>query len=129
MSREGGFGPGFQSATSRLYKAEYAIISLILLGYLLWKATTGGGIDILQTLFWGAFPDLFAFIPIGLALREKRWPSWGAAIYNLVHTLLLWTGVFGLLWFVSSAPYWPLLGWLLHITADRAVGYGLRSSN
>jgi hypothetical protein len=105
------------------------MISMALLGYVLWRATIGGGVDVLQTLFWGAFPDLFAFIPIGLASRDKQWPSWGATIYNLVHTLILWAGLFGILWYVSAMPYWPLLGWLLHITADRAFGYGLRSRN
>jgi hypothetical protein len=34
-----------------------------------------------------------------------------------------------LLWIVAWAAgiaAWPLLGWLIHISADRALGFGLR---
>jgi hypothetical protein len=126
LPEERGFGPGFQSAKSRLYRAEWGGITLVLLGYIVWRALYAGGIDILQTLFWAAFPDLMAFIPIGLASRERRWPEWGASIYNVVHTLLLPGAILLVLVFVLGTVYLPLLGWLLHITADRALGFGLR---
>jgi hypothetical protein len=46
-------------------------------------------------------------------------------VYNALHTytvpVLLWIGA----WAASIGP-WPLLGWLIHISADRALGFGLR---
>ena len=123
----GGFGPGFQAASSRLYKAEYAAATLAILAYLVFRWLHLGGLDWLQTVFWMVFPDLFAFIPIGLSSRRKEWPAWGSYVYNFSHTILVWGLAFGLSWFFMGTVYWPILGWLGHITADRAVGYGLRS--
>lgn len=33
------------------------------------------------------------------------------------------------LFIVFDIPYWPLLGWLGHITMDRAVGFALRKDS
>jgi len=124
-----GFGPGFQEARSRLYRAEYAALTIAILAFLLWMTFFGGGVDWLQTLFWVVFPDLVAFIPIGASSKRREWPSWGSGLYNLSHTLLLMGVVFFAILAASRVPYWPLLGWLGHITADRALGYGLRSKS
>jgi hypothetical protein len=121
------FGPGFQAATSKLYRVEYAAITVALLAYLLYRWRFLGGLDWPSTVFWGVFPDLVAFIPIGLSKR-KEWPPWGSYLYNAFHTVFLWGLAFAVLWFVLGVPYWPIIGWLVHITADRAVGYGLRSN-
>jgi hypothetical protein len=123
-----GFGPGFQSAGSRLYRAEYAAATVAIVAYLLYRWLHLGGLDWPSTVFWMVFPDLVAFIPIGLSSRGKDWPPWGSYLYNTPHTVLVWGLVSGALWFALGAPYWPILGWLGHITADRAFGYGLRSS-
>jgi hypothetical protein len=52
-------------------------------------------------------------------------PPRAVPIYNAFHTVtvpaLLWAGAL-----VAGMAPWPLLGWLIHITADRALGYGLR---
>jgi hypothetical protein len=122
-----GFGPDFQEAGSRLYRAEYAAITLAVAGYLLWRTFYAGGVDWLQVVFWAVLPDLAAFVPIGASSQRKGWPSWGPYLYNLFHTPLSWGLVFVVLLAVLREPYWPLLGWLGHITADRAVGYGLRA--
>ena len=131
MSDKNDFGPGFQSSTSKLFRAEYALISLVIVAYLVYNYRSGISLpDILALIFFGALPDLAAFIPIGAASSKEKntWPQWGASLYNLFHTILLWALVFALFWFVLRSPYAPLLGWLLHITADRSAGYSLRDT-
>ena len=86
-----------------------------------------GGLDWPATVFWALFPDLVAFIPIGLS-KKRDWPPWGSYLYNVFHTVLTWGLAFAVLWLVLGSPYLPMLGWLVHIAADRAIGYGLRSS-
>lgn len=126
MSERPRFGPEFQDASSKLYKAEYGAITLVLVAYLIWRSFYGGGIDTLQTVFWFLFPDLVAFIPIGLSSSRREWPNWGPILYNIPHSVLIWGLAFVLGWLYLQSPNWPILGWLVHISADRAFGYGLR---
>lgn len=122
-----GFGPGFQDARSRLYRAEYAAASVTIFAYLAWRAIYVGGIDWLQFTFWLIFPDLLPFAGIGLSSKKREWPAWGSGLYNLFHTFLLWGAVFAASWAALGTIYWPLFGWLGHITLDRTVGYALRT--
>ncbi len=124
----GGFGPGFQGVGSRLYRAEYAAASLVIVSYLVWRTFYGGGVDWLPLAFWAVFPDLAAFIPMAASPERRQWPSWGASLYNVFHTVVIWGAVFAAAWLAAGSVYLPLLGWLLHITTDRAVGYYLRAS-
>ncbi len=128
MDGRGGFGPGFQAASSKLYRTEYGAVTVAILGYLFYRSFYLGGVDWPSTVFWAIFPDLVAFIPIGLSPKRREWPPWGSYLYNVFHTVLAWGLAFALLWFALGTPYWPILGWVGHITTDRAVGYGLRSS-
>jgi hypothetical protein len=128
MGTQGGFGPDFQGAGSKLYRLEYAVATLAILAYLIFRWLRLGGLDWPATVFWIVFPDLAAFIPIALSSKRKEWPAWGSYLYNTFHSALVWGAAFGALWLVLGTPYWPLLGWLGHIAADRAVGYGLRST-
>jgi hypothetical protein len=126
------WGPGFLRLNSRVYRAEYAVatiaILLLLFGWrglilkdLPWSA-------VLLTVFWAIWPDLVAFVPIGLASGSSRaWPPWGPALYNSVHNLLVWGAVFVLWSVLAGQIVWPLLAWAGHITADRATGYHLRA--
>jgi hypothetical protein len=82
MGGQGGFGPGFQDARSKLYRAEYAAATLALLAYLIYRSLYLGGLDWASMVFWIFFPDLVAFIPIGLSSKRKEWPSWGSYLYN-----------------------------------------------
>jgi len=127
MGGQSGFGPGFQEAGSKLYRAECAAATVAILAYLVYRSLYLGGLDWLSTAFWILFPDLIAFIPIGLSSKRREWPGWGSHLYNVSHTLLAWGAVFASLWLVLGTAYWPVLGWLGHITVDRAVGYGLRA--
>ncbi len=129
MSSKSAFGPGFQDPQSRTYRAEYAVATITLLSYLIWRSLYFGGVDWLQTAFWAVFPDLAAFIPIGASSNRRAWPSWGANLYNSFHTVLVWGLAFSSTWVFFGSIYWPIFGWLGHITADRALGYGLRRSS
>ncbi|MCS4538746.1 MAG: hypothetical protein HYY67_07820 [Thaumarchaeota archaeon] len=75
MSEGPRFGPDFQDVDSRLYKAEYGAITLAFIAYLIWRGLYAGGMDLLQIVFWILFPDLMAFIPIGLSSSRREWPS------------------------------------------------------
>jgi len=121
-----GFGPGFLDARSILYRAEYAAISNSIVAFLAWR-TIFVGLDWFQVAFWAILPDLVAFAGIALSSRRREWPSWGSNLYNLFHTILLWEACFLAAWAAFGAPYWPILGWLGHISVDRAMGYALRA--
>ncbi len=122
-------GPGFQGAKSRLYRAEYALITIAIIVFLVWRYLYASGtLNILEFILWIIFPDLAAFIPIGVASKKGVWPNWGASLYNFFHTILVWTAIFAVTWIILRTPHWELLGWLGHITTDRAVGYALRET-
>jgi Domain of unknown function (DUF4260) len=65
-------------------------------------------------------PDLFM---LGYLINVK----WGAAMYNLVHTVTLPVAVVAAS-FLFTRPGWTpyVLIWLAHIGIDRALGYGLK---
>ena len=125
-------GPGFLRLSSWPYRLEYAAATLLILGLLfVWRlgilhALPPGVIAL--TVFWMLWPDLLAFVPIGIVARGSRnWPSWGAVLYDLPHSLLVWAGVFAVWSVLAGGIEWPLLGWAAHITADRAFGFYLRA--
>jgi len=129
MGGRGGFGPGFQAAGSKLYRAEYAAVTLAVVAYIAYRATHSGGLALVPTAVWFVLPDIVAFVPIGLSSKRREWPAWGAYLYDAAHTLLVWGLAFAISWVALGGPYWPILGWLAHITADRASGFGLRSTS
>lgn len=124
--------PGFLRLDSWPYRLEYAAATVAILGILfvwrLWILHALPPIDLAATLFWIVWPDLLAFVPIGVASRASHeWPRWGPTVYNVPHSLIVWAAVFGTWSWLSGGIVWPLLGWAGHITADRAVGYHLRA--
>jgi hypothetical protein len=124
--------PGFLRLDSWPYRLEYAVATVAILAILfVWRL---GILDALPpaaiglTVFWMVWPDLLAFVPIGVASRASHgWPKWGSMVYNIPHSLLVWAVVFGAWSWLSGGLAWPLLGWAAHITTDRAVGYHLRA--
>ena len=106
-----------------IHVVEYAVIALVLAG----AAWLRGGE--LGSAFW----VLLVAPDIGLVVAPLlgRMPGRGAItaravpIYNLGHTYTIPVLVWLALLFTDVAP-WPLLGWLIHISADRALGFGLR---
>jgi Domain of unknown function (DUF4260) len=85
--------------------------------------------DQLGVLFWVFLvgPDIGLVVAPAFGPMPGRGsiPPGAVPVYNLFHTytipVLLWIGA----WATGIAP-WPLLGWLIHISADRALGFGLR---
>lgn len=95
-------------------------------------------------VFWGVFPDLFAFAPAFLylfyqaiflgkgfasfrqhvdiesATATHQVPLYDLSnlLYNFSHSLLIFLVVFGLLWILLKRPVWEMGGWLLHILID-----------
>jgi len=93
-------------------------------------------------VFWGVFPDLFAFgLPFlamlyffvtgqvtlsGIGLRHlfnapsnARWIiTLPAQLYQISHSLVTFSLVFLVVWLILRRPYWELLGWALHIFID-----------
>jgi hypothetical protein len=126
------WGPGFLRLNSWIYRTEYAVATLAIVILLFgWRWLIVKDLplpSLLLTVFWAIWPDLAAFVPIGVAMKGSgTWPSWGPALYNSVHNLLVWGAVF-LLWSVLTGQIgWPLLAWAGHITADRAAGFYLRA--
>jgi hypothetical protein len=132
IARASRSGPGFLELNSRWYRLEYAAATFALLGALfIWRWRVLGGLpptDVGLTIFWMAWPDLFAFAPIGLmSRRSQAWPSWGSRVYNVAHSLAVWGAIFAAWSLLAGGIEWPLLGWATHITADRAAGYYLRA--
>ena len=106
-----------------IHVAEYAVLALAFAGAAYVQR------DQLGALFWILLvgPDLGLVIApaFGPMPGRGRLPPRAAPVYNAFHTytipVLLWVGA----WAAGIAP-WPLLGWMIHISADRALGFGLR---
>lgn len=125
------WGPQFLRLASWPYRAEYAVASVAIL-VLLFGGRLGLGLPFNWSFvglvaFWFVWPDLAAFIPIGVAGRSGRWPRWGAVLYDVFHSFLPWLAVFTAWSVLAQSVPWALLGWALHITADRSFGYYLRA--
>lgn len=122
-------GPPFLSLDAWPYRVEMAVATIVLaVALFYWQYYVVGHLDIAATIFWFLWPDLAAFIPIGVVFsRGRRWPRWGSPLYNTFHTFLVWAPIFAIWSFLVGAIAWPLFGWAGHITLDRAVGYYLRA--
>jgi hypothetical protein len=108
-------------------------------------------INVLWAAVWGMFPDLFAFTQTFLMMLWLRFvdgiaPSGHYLIfsntlrdalpvflrpdelYHYSHSLVIFSLVFGLVWWLRRSPSLVMLGWSLHILLDipthRAGRYG-----
>jgi hypothetical protein len=81
--------------------------------------------------FWGVFPDLFAFtLPFCVLVWQKisgpaqagprHIPHLPLAwqLYQISHSLVTFSAVFGIVWLIARRPVLELLGWPLHILID-----------
>ena len=112
-----------------IHRIEYLAASLIFVGAAIWQK------DQLGWAFWLFLlaPDLFGLITaslLGPAPARGYLPPRGVWLYNVWHTYtvpaVLWIGA---LLLVTVVNPWPLLGWLIHISADRLLGFGLRGED
>ena len=106
-----------------IHVIEYATIALVLAGVAYVQR------DQLGVVFWALLvgPDVGLVVAplLGPMPGGGRLPRRAVPIYNAFHTVtvpvLLW-----LVTLAAGAEPWPLLGWFIHISADRALGFGLR---
>lgn len=93
------------------------------------------------TMFWGVFPDLFAFtIPFlwiiyqviagGSSFEDLRPPQEPAqtdtlpvfkiahSLYNISHSVPLFLLFFGIIYLILKRPVWEMTGALIHILSD-----------
>ncbi|MBI2591639.1 MAG: metal-dependent hydrolase [Candidatus Brennerbacteria bacterium] len=100
-------------------------------------------LNVWLSLFWGIFPDLFAFtIPTlglvynlifqGLNLTDLPGPDkiepppqdtlWvfnlATTLYNYSHSIIIFVLIFALVYFIFKKPRWEMLAWLGHIFID-----------
>ncbi len=106
-----------------IHVVEYVVLSFLLAGIAYVDR------DQLGVAFWILLvgPDLGLIVAplLGPMPGGGRLPPRAVPIYNAFHTVtvpvLLWLAALA----IGVTP-WPLLGWLIHICADRALGFGLR---
>ncbi|MBI4050587.1 MAG: metal-dependent hydrolase [Candidatus Doudnabacteria bacterium] len=107
------------------------------------KLKTRKTFSVKWAVFWGVFPDLFAFaVPLlgllwnlsfkGISLADIPGPSttepppqdslWmftlATALYNLSHSLIIFTVLFAIVYLIFRRPIWELGAWVLHIIID-----------
>jgi hypothetical protein len=112
-----------------IHRIEYVVITLVCIGVAFLQN------DRLGWAFWIFLvaPDVFGLVPaamLGRAPARGHLPPRGVALYNAWHTYsvpLVLGSASGFL--PIGANPWPLLGWLIHISADRALGFGLRGDD
>ena len=87
--------------------------------------------------FWGMFPDVFAFVipsivffiiilphtgfsftAISSTLESSPYSTIIEMLYKISHSIIIFSGVFLLIWLIFQKPIWILFGWLLHILID-----------
>lgn len=102
----------------------------------LWGGITAGRDG--KKRFWTAFgfgvmPDLlsfgilFATSILGLASGPdfsngppsmSSIPSYISYLYNITHSLIVFSAIFAIIWFIRKKPLIPMLAWPLHIVMD-----------
>ena len=111
-----------------VHHSEYLALALLLIGAAIWQKDQ----ITLWFWFWLLAPDIFGYVPAFLFGRPSAkgyLPPRAVWLYNLWHNYTLPAVIWiALLLLVAGNP-WPLLGWLLHISLDRLMGFGLRGDD
>lgn len=90
--------------------------------------------DFWFAFFLGAGPDLLSFSPSfiywafsGFPAYQKKIgeppplsiiPSYVFQLYNITHSLIIWSALFLFFWIVLKKPLWVFCAWALHIVCD-----------
>ena len=111
-----------------VHHSEYLALSLLLIGAAVWQK------DQITAWFWFwlVAPDVFGLVPaflFGASPAKGYLPPRGVWLYNLWHNFTLPAVLWIALLFLIAGNPWPLLGWMLHIAADRTLGFGLRGAD
>jgi len=111
-----------------VHHSEYLALSLLLIGAAVWQK------DQITAWFWFWLlaPDLFGYVPaffFGRPAAKGYLPPRAVWLYNFWHNFTLPVALFAALLLLFAGNPWPLLGWLLHISVDRLMGFGLRGED
>jgi hypothetical protein len=113
--------------TQLIHRLEYLALALALEALAVWHWEQLGW----AFWVWLAAPDVLGLVPaslLGPAPERGALPPRGAWLYNAWHTFTLPLACGGTLALLTQSVPWPLLGWLLHSSLDRTLGYGLRDA-
>ena len=112
-----------------LHHAEYAALlaALVAVAVAQWDRVN-------PWFFWALLlaPDVLGYLPaslMGAAPEKGALPPRGVWLYNLWHTYVLPLPLGAALFVATGAVPWSLLGWLIHVTLDRTLGFGLRAAD
>jgi hypothetical protein len=109
-------------------RLAYAALTVGLLAAIVVEVTEHGT-GYWQLAVFGLGPDVALFAGVGAGLEKGQLHPRAVPLYNLLHRYWLPAGLLVL----ASLGLVPLgffvggLAWALHISLDRAVGYGLRT--
>jgi len=111
-----------------IHHSEYLALALLLVGAAIWQKDQ----ITLWFWFWLLAPDLFGYVPAFLFGRRPAkgyLPPRAVWLYNVWHNYTLPAVIWIALLLLLAGNPWPLLGWLLHISLDRLMGFGLRGDD
>ena len=111
-----------------VHHSEYLALALLLIGAAVWQKDQ----ITLWFWFWLLAPDIFGYVPAFLFGRppaKGHLPPRAVWLYNLWHNYTLPIALWIALLLLFTGNPWPLLGWLLHISLDRLMGFGLRGDD
>ena len=116
-------------STRGIHQVEYAMLFAALVGLAVWQRD-----ELVPWVFWPLLlmPDVLGYIPaslMGTAPEKGALPPRGVWLYNLWHTYVLPLAIGAALTVITGVVPWSLLGWLIHLTLDRALGFGLRAAD
>ena len=112
-----------------IHHVEYGVLFVVLVGLAVWQRD-----ELVAWVFWPLLlaPDGLGYGPaplMGKVPEKGALPPRGVWLYNLWHNYVLPLGIGVGMTVVTSAVPWSLLGWLIHVTLDRALGFGLRGAD
>lgn len=108
--------------TKWLYRLEWLAVALLAVALLIGQLEWGAPNTVWLVLFFAVMPDL-ALLTFPLARSGASWPF---ALYNALHTIVIWAAVMAANLLAGWGLEWILMVWLAHIAADRALGFALR---
>ncbi|WP_236245753.1 DUF4260 family protein [Streptomyces sp. CC210A] len=119
---------------SRQARTAWAAAAALLLAWAVFEAAKYGGWVIVAAVAGVVVPDLSLLLALSGPHRPGLMPPRAVPLYNLLHRpAVAFAVMLSCLVPDSKAVAVPLfnlgLAWLLHIAADRALGYGLRSAD
>lgn len=116
------------------FRVAWGVLAALLLIWLVFETAKYGGWVIVAAVAGVVVPDLSFLAGLGGPHEHGRMPRRAVPLYNLLHRPVVAVVVMlACLIPDSSAVAVPLfnfgLAWLVHIAADRALGFGLRGAD